>query len=128
MAKTIPRGAFKIRLRKGDMVVVTRGRLKGQKGRITAVEPRLNRVSVDGLNIVKKHLKPTKDHPQGGILEISRPLAVSKLALLEPDSQKPSRSGVRFKKDGAKERFYKLSGQPVHKPAAPKQAKGKKEA
>ena len=119
---------FKIKLQKGDLIVVTRGKLKGQKGRVTAVYPRLNKVSVDGLNIVKKHSKPTKENPQGGILEISRPLGVSKVALFEPDSQQPSRSGVRLTKDGKKERFYKRGGKPVHQAPAQKQSKAKQGA
>ena len=110
------------------MVVVTRGKLKGQKGRVTAIHPRLNKVSVDGLNIVKKHLKPTKDQPQGGILEVGRPLGVSKVALLELDSQQPSRCGIRLSKDGKKERFYKRSGKPVHQAPVPKKSKEKQGA
>ena len=123
MKTSLPRRLFKIRLRKGDMVVVTRGRLKGQKGRVAATHPYLNRVSVEGVNIVKKHLKPSKSQPQGGIVELNRPLAVSKVALLEPKSQRPSRLGFKLAKDGSKERFYKRGGGPLKEAAKPTKKK-----
>ena len=107
---------FKIKLQKGDMVVITKGRLKGQKGRITETHPRLNKVTVENLNLVKKHLKPTKMHPQGGILEVTRPIWVSKVSLIEPKSQKPSRVGFKLNKDAQKERIYKKSGEVVARP------------
>ena len=127
-----PRRLFKIRLRKGDMVVVTRGRLKGQKGRVTATHPYLNQVSIEGVNIVKKHLKPSRSQPQGGIIELNRPLAVSKVAPLEPKLQKPSRIGFKLAKDGTKERFYKRGGAllktalPIAKPTKKKAEKTQK--
>ena len=116
------RRVFKIKLRQGDMVVVTRGRLKGQKGRVTAIHPSLNKVSVESINMVKKHLKPTKAEPQGGIIEVSRPFWVSKVALLEPETQKASRSGVKIAKDGSRERFYKSSGKVLKESLAIKKA------
>ena len=107
------RRVFKIKFKKGDMVVITKGRLKGQKGRITETHPRLHKVTVDNLNLVKKHLKPDKMHPQGGILEVSRPIWVSKIALVEPKSQKPTRISYRISKDGSRERIYQKTGQVV---------------
>ena len=104
---------FKIRLRKGDMVVVTSGRLKGQKGRISATFPKLNKVMVENLNIVKRHIKPNKDHPQGGIIDVEKPLWVSKIALVEPKSQQPTRLGIKVGTDGRKERIYKKTSLPV---------------
>ena len=56
---------FKIRLKKGDLVIVRAGKYKGQTGKISAVHPRDNKVTVDGINIVKKHVKPNQQHPQG---------------------------------------------------------------
>lgn len=107
--KKVNKRPFKIKLRKGDMVVITKGRLKGQKGRITATHPQVNKVTIDSLNIVKKHLKPNKDHPQGAILEVSKPLDVCKVSLIEPKSQKPSKIGFKFNKTGQKERIYSRS-------------------
>ncbi|MYB39833.1 50S ribosomal protein L24 [Candidatus Saccharibacteria bacterium] len=102
-----------MKLRKGDLVTVISGRLKGQSGRVTAVHPKLNKVTVENLNLVKKHAKPSQEHPQGGILDVVKPLAVSKVALVEPKSGRPSRVGFRTGKDGGKQRVYKRGGQPV---------------
>ena len=104
---------YKIKLRKGDLVTVISGRLKGQSGRVTAVHPKLNKVTVENLNLVKKHAKPSREHPQGGILDVVKPLAVSKLALVEPKSGRPSRIGFKLDKDGSKQRIYKKGGQAV---------------
>ncbi len=72
--QTISTRPFKIRLKKGDTVVVRAGKYKGQTGKIIAVHPTLNKVTVEGVNIVKKHQKPNKAHPQGGIIPITRPI------------------------------------------------------
>ncbi len=73
---------FKIRLKKGDTVIVRMGKYKGKTGTIIAVHPLLNKVTVEGINIIKKHQKPNKAYPQGGIIPITQPIAVSKVAAL----------------------------------------------
>ena len=60
---------FKIRLKKGDTVVVRSGKYKGKTGKVVATHPDMNKVTVEGINIVKKHQKPNREHPQGAILE-----------------------------------------------------------
>jgi large subunit ribosomal protein L24 len=67
---------FKIRLKKGDTVIVRIGKYKGKTGKIVATHPRENKVTVEGINIVKKHVKPTQQHPQGAIVEITKPMWV----------------------------------------------------
>ena len=104
---------FKIRLKKGDTVMVRAGKYKGQSGKITAVHPTLNAVTVEGINIVKKHQKPTRTNPQGGIIELTKPIAVSKVGIVEPTSKKPSRIGYKLDKDGKKTRVYKKSGKEI---------------
>ena len=104
---------FKIRLKKGDNVVVTTGKYKGQTGTIVATQPRDNKVTVEGINIVKKHQKPTKAHPQGGIIEITKPIDVSKVAIVDPSTKKASRIGYSFDKDGNKIRIFKSSGKEI---------------
>jgi large subunit ribosomal protein L24 len=104
---------FKIRLRKGDTVVVRAGKYKGQTGKITAVHPRENKVTVQDINIVKKHVKPNRDHPQGAIVEITKPLWVSKVSIVEPTSKKASRIGYKINDDGTKSRMYKKSGKEI---------------
>lgn len=104
---------FKIRLKKGDLVAVRSGKYKGRTGKITAVHPTLNKVTVDGINIVKKHQKPNKAYPQGGIIEITKPIDVSKVGIVEPTSKKPSRIGYKVAADGTKTRVFKKSGKEI---------------
>jgi large subunit ribosomal protein L24 len=104
---------YKIRLKKGDTVVVRSGKYKGKSGQITAVHPTLNKVTVEGINIIKKHQKPNKVHPQGGILEITKPIDVSKLGILDPTTKKPSRIAYSFDKDGNKTRIYANSNKEI---------------
>ncbi len=97
---------FKIRLKKGDTVVVRSGKYKGKSGKVVATHPDLNKVTVEGINIVKKHQKPNRQYPQGGIIELTKPIAVSKVGLQDPTSKKPSRISYKFDKDGKKFRVF----------------------
>ena len=103
----------KIRLKKGDLVVVRSGKYKGKTGKITAVHPRENKVTVEGINVVKRHLKPTQQHPQGGIIDLTKPIWASKVSIVEPTSKQPSRIGYTVSKDGAKVRVYKKTGKEI---------------
>lgn len=104
---------FKIRLKKGDTVVVRTGKHKGKTGKISAVHPTLNAVTVEGINVVKKHQKPNRAYPQGGIIELTKPIAVSKVAIQEPTSKKPSKIGYKVDKEGNKTRVYKRTGKEI---------------
>jgi large subunit ribosomal protein L24 len=104
---------FKIRLKKGDTVVVTTGKYKGKTGKITATHPKENKVTVEGINVVKKSVKPTELKPQGGIVEITKPMWVSKVALIDPSDKKPTKIGYKLDKNGDKVRIYKRSGKEV---------------
>jgi len=104
---------YKIKLKKGDNVVVLAGKYKGKTGKITATHPFENKVTVDGINIVKKHQKPNKQYPQGGIIELTKPIWVSKVAIVEPTSKKPSRIGMQVDKDGNKTRVFKSTGKEI---------------
>jgi large subunit ribosomal protein L24 len=104
---------FKIRLKKGDLVVVRAGKDKGKTGKVTATHPSLNKVTVDGINIVKKHVKPNREHPQGAIVELTKPIWVSKVSILDPTSKKPTRIGYKLDDKGAKARVYKSSGKEI---------------
>ncbi len=105
--------AFKLKLIKGDTVVVRAGKYKGQTGKITATHPSENKVTVDGINIVTKHVKPNKEHPQGAILKLTKPIWVSKVAVVDPTSKKATRIGINVDKDGKKTRVYKKSGKEI---------------
>ncbi|HUY85276.1 MAG TPA: 50S ribosomal protein L24 [Candidatus Dormibacteraeota bacterium] len=104
---------YKIRLKKGDLVIVRAGKHKGQTGKISAVHPRENKVTVDGINIVKKHVKPNREHPQGAIVEVTKPIWVSKVSIVEPTSKKASRVGYMLGVDGKKTRIYKSTGKEI---------------
>lgn len=104
---------FKIRLKKNDIVVVTAGKYKGKTGKVIATHPMDNKVTVEGINVVKKSIKPTQVKPQGGIVEITKPIWVSKVALIDPSDKKPTKIGYKFDKTGSKVRVYKRSGKEV---------------
>ncbi len=104
---------YKIRLKKGDTVIVRAGKYRGQTGKITATFPRENKVTVDGINIVKKHVKPNQQHPQGAIVELTKPLWVSKVSIVEPTTKKASRIGFSIDKDGNKKRVFKSTGKEI---------------
>lgn len=105
--------AFKIRLQKGDTVVVLSGKDKGKTGKITQTHPLTNKVTVEGINVHKKHQKPNKAYPQGGIVDLTVPVWVNKVALYEPTKKKPSKVAYKLSKDKAKTRLYKLTGKEV---------------
>lgn len=104
---------FKIRLQKGDTVVVRAGKYKGKSGKVLSTHPSENKVTVEGINIVKKHQKPNKAYPQGGIIEITKPIDVSKVGLQDPTTKKATRIGYKVAKDGTKTRVAKASGKEI---------------
>ncbi len=107
------KSVYKMRLQKGDNVVVLAGKYKGKTGKIQATHPAENKVTVEGINIVKKHTKPNKAHPQGGIIEITKPIWTSKVAIVEPTSKKASKIGYEVNKDGKKSRVFKTTGKEI---------------
>lgn len=105
-----PTKKTKLRLKKGDKVVVIAGRDKGQVGEVLAVWPKLGKVTVDGVNLARRHTKPRLEAPQGGIFEINRPVWASKVALVDPKTDKPTRVGWQIDpQNGQKRRFAKRS-------------------
>lgn len=103
----------KLHVKKEDTVIVITGKDKGKKGRIIAAYPRQNRVLVEGVNLVKKHQKPTQQNPQGGILDQEAPIHVSNVMLLDPKSGKPTRVGYKVLENGSKVRVAKKSGEVI---------------
>jgi large subunit ribosomal protein L24 len=104
---------FKIRLKKDDMVMVRAGKYKGKTGKVLQVHPKMNKVTVEGINTVKRHVKPTQANPQGGIVELTKPVWVSKVGLLDNTARKPSRSGYKTDAKGNKTRVLKTSGKEI---------------
>ena len=109
----VDRKVYKIRLRVGDTVVVRSGKQKGQTGKVTAVHPMLNKVTVEGVNVVKRHYKANRQNPKGGTVELTKPIWVSKVSIFEATNKKPSRIGFKVAKDGSKSRIYKRSGKEI---------------
>ena len=98
------------RIRKGDNVIVLTGRDKGKRGSVLKSMPREGRLIVQGVNIVKRHTRPSQTQT-GGIVEKEAPIHVSNVALLDPASDKPTRVGFRMLEDGRKVRYAKASGE-----------------
>lgn len=97
------------KVRKGDQVVVIAGKDKGARGEVLQVLPREERVVVAGVNIVKRHQRQTPRDP-GGIIEREAPLHLSNVALIDPESDLPTKVGFRTDEDGRKIRFARRSG------------------
>ncbi|ANB61752.1 large subunit ribosomal protein L24 [Anoxybacillus voinovskiensis] len=101
-------------VKKGDKVQVISGKDKGKQGVILAAFPKQNRVLVEGVNIVKKHAKPSQANPQGGIISKEAPIHVSNVMPLDPKTGTPTRVGYKVV-DGKKVRYAKKSGEILDK-------------
>ncbi len=101
------------KIKKGDKVVVLSGKDKGRTGEVTRALPRDGKVVVSGINVIARHRKPSQANPQGGIDRVEAPLHISKVALADPKTGKPTR--VRFDvKDGKKVRVAVKSGETIN--------------
>ena len=103
---------FGYKIKKNDDVIVISGRDKGKKGSVLLVLPKKDRVIVQGVNMVKRHTRPTAAQ-SGGIVEKELPIHVSNIALIDPDGGKPTRVGFRILEDGRKVRVAKRSGEMI---------------
>jgi large subunit ribosomal protein L24 len=101
----------KLKIKKGDKVLVISGRDRGTTGRVLRVLPERNRAIVEGVNLIKRHTRPNPQRQvQGGILEREAPIAVPNLMLLCPETGKPTRVGRKRLEDGRGVRISKKSG------------------
>ena len=100
----------KLRIKKGDKVVVLSGRDKGKRGDVLKVLPLESRVIVQGVNMVKRHTRPSQVG-SGGIIEKEAPLHISNVAHIDPASDRPTRVGYTTLEDGRKVRVAKRSGE-----------------
>lgn len=101
----------KIHVKKGDMVQVITGKNAGKKGKVLQVIPKKGRVVVEGVNVVKKHTKPTQKMPQGGIMEKEAPIASSNVMLFCGKCNNPTRVGKKILDNGNKVRVCKKCGE-----------------
>ena len=106
--------AQKMRMKKGDQVMVLAGKDKGRTGEVLRLIPKDNRALVQGINMVKRHTRPTQASA-GGIIEKEASIQVSNLSQIDPKDNKPTRTGVKVLKDGRKVRFAKRSGEVIDK-------------
>jgi large subunit ribosomal protein L24 len=102
----------KLKIKKGDRVVVLAGRDKGKKGEVVKVFPAENRAVVRGVNVVRKHQKQTPNQ-EGGIVPKEAPIHISNIAIEDPKDGEPSRVGYKVLEDGRKVRFAKRSGEVI---------------
>ena len=98
------------RIKKGDRVVVITGADKGKRGEVLTVMPKVNRAVVQGVNIAKRHTKPSGMGQPGGIIEKEATIHLSNVALLDPKTDKPTKVGFRTLDDGRKVRVNRSTG------------------
>ena len=109
-------------IKKDDVVEVLTGEDKGKRGRVLSVDYTKNKILVEGVNKVYKHLKPSRRNQQGGRLSKEMPVDASNVALICPQTGRPTRVGLRYLADGSKERFSKRSGASMGRVSKPRKA------
>lgn len=102
-----------LRIKKNDQVIVLAGKDKGKSGRIIEVDHKKERVIVESINKVKKSQRRTQTNPQGGFVDIEKPIHISNVALIDKKTNKPTRIGIKILKDGTKVRISKRSGEVI---------------
>ncbi|NQV47948.1 MAG: 50S ribosomal protein L24 [Rhodospirillaceae bacterium] len=106
--------ALKLKIKKGDKVVVRTGKDKGKSGEVLHMLPKDNRAIVQGVNMIKRHTRPTQANA-GGIVEKEASIDISNLGIVDPKDDKPTRIGIKTLKDGRRVRYAKRSGEVVDK-------------
>jgi len=101
------------KIKKGDYVIVISGKDKGKKGTVQKVFPSQDRVVVEGVRLVKRHMRPSQADPEGGIKQFEAAIHVSNVAHLDPKDNVPTRVGFKTLKDGKKVRVARKSGEVI---------------
>lgn len=115
-----------MKIHEGDTVQVIRGKDKGVSGKVIAVDHEKQIITVEGVNRVFKHVRPSQKNPQGGRLHKEMPINASSVMVLCPKTNQPTKVGYRFLDDGSKERFARKSGASMNIVSPPKTAYAKK--
>jgi len=102
-----------LRIRRDDTVMVMAGSDKGKTGKVVRVLPKVNKAVIENINVVKKSVKKSDTYPQGGYVELEKPVAMANLMLVDKKSNKPTRFIVKVLKDGSKERIALESGEVI---------------
>jgi large subunit ribosomal protein L24 len=108
----------KLHVRRGDRVKVIRGNHSGTEGTVLRVLTKKNRFVVEGVNLRKKHTRPSQSNPDGGIISFEAPIDASNVMLIDPTTGEPTRVRKQIDKDGTKERISVRSGNPVPRTGA----------
>jgi large subunit ribosomal protein L24 len=103
----------KMKIRRGDRVRVIRGNHSGREGTVLRVEREKERVVIEGVNLRKRHMKPSQTNPEGGIVEFEAPVHVSNVMLLDPQTSEPTRVRSQVGADGRRERVAVRSGRVI---------------
>ncbi|MDH3272581.1 MAG: 50S ribosomal protein L24 [Gemmatimonadota bacterium] len=106
----------KHQIMKGDRVKVIRGNYRDLEGVVLEVIPAKHRVRVEGVNMRKRHTRPSQQNPDGGIISFEAPIHISNVMLVDPATEEASRIRIRVEEDGVKERISVKSGNPIPKP------------
>ena len=106
----------KNQIMKGDSVRVIRGNDRETEGNVLEVIKDTDQVRVEGVNMRKRHTRPSEANPDGGIISFEAPINISNVMLIDPATDEPSRVRVRIEEDGTKERIAVKSGNPIPKP------------
>ncbi len=100
-----------MRIVKNDSVKILSGKYNGKTGKVLKVFPDQNRIIVEGVNIIKKHTKPSQKNQQGGIVEKEATIHVSNVMVIDPKTHEATRVGYKYLEDGTKVRISKKSGE-----------------
>ena len=112
--------SFAMKILKDDTVKIISGKDKSVTGKVESVDHQKRTLVVEGVNMVYKHVKPSQKNPQGGRLHIALPIPSSKVMAICPKTNKPTRIGYRFRDDGVKERFARVSGESMGEVSTPR--------
>lgn len=104
-----------MKIRRGDRVKVISGNHKGEEGTVVRVDPEKNRVVVQGVNVRKRHRKPSQANPEGGIVQFEAPIHVSNVMLVDPSTGEPTRVRRQADENGARQRVSVRSGKVIPK-------------
>lgn len=111
--RTVTVTRYRMKITKGDRVRVLRGEEAGKEGQVLRVLPKKNRVIVEGINVVKRHRKPTRADEEGGIIQFPASVHASNVMLLDPKGDAPTRVRRKKNQDGSVERLAVKSGRPI---------------
>lgn len=102
-----------LRIKRDDKVLVISGKDKGKIGKVVTVFPKEQRAIVESINVIKKAVRRSDTYPQGGYIELEKPIHLAKLMLVDSKTNKPSRVAAKFLKDGNKVRVSKETGEVI---------------